>query len=545
MKALSAIGIVLLTASAAFSQSNAGTVNYAELMQSSFDAYTDAPTTATEQWIQSHFMRMGVFSPYFDSRTSWYANGLAYIDLYGIQPGSAVYYSNPNWIMHDQYGNWLYIPWNCSGGTCPSYAGDISNPAFRSWWISQAQATFSRGNYLGLWIDDVNMQFQVSDGYGNLVAPIDSATGQPMTYTAWRSYVNQFVQEIRQTFPYKELLENSIWFAGPTGVQDADPYIQQQIATATNINLERGIASDSGLTGGTGQWSVYAFFAYVDLVHTLGPGVTLEEYSLDAAGQQYGLASYFMISNGNDRIGDFSTTPTNWFSGYSVNLGAALGPRTYNNGVYQRNFANGIVLLGEPGLSTQTISLPGSYQTLSGNWVSSVSLSGSQGIILLGQNSSSAPAPSAGPSGVAHNLSSWTPNYVFNSWGVLQYNKSVLGNPIRLDGVTYQEGLGVNAYSELHYALYGGCYSMAATVGVDDEVPRGMGNVWFQVWADGSLLYQSAPLQSGDTPASFNVNLTGRQNLSLVVTNGIFQAQAWQVPVDHGDWANAIMTCAQ
>jgi NPCBM/NEW2 domain/Hypothetical glycosyl hydrolase family 15 len=539
------IGTIAFTASTLIAQSNSpGNVNFSVLMQTNLNPYISSPTSSTEQWFQKNMMRMGVFSPYFDSSTSWYSNGLAYQDLYGIQPGTNVFYQHPEWILHDQYGNWLYIPFDCVG-TCPSYAGDISNPAFRAWWISQAQAIFTRGNYRGLWIDDVNMNFNVSDGFGNLVAPIDFNTGLPMTYAAWRSYVAQFTQQIRQSFPNQELVENSVWFAGPTGVQDADSYIQQQLATATNVNLERGIANDPGLTGGTGPWSVYAFFAYVDLVHSLGPSVTLEEYQVDSTQQQYGLASYFMISNGNDRIGDMSTTPANWWSGYSTALGAPLGPRTYSNGVFQRNFANGVVLLGEPNLATQTVSLPGTYQTLAGTIVTgSVSITGWQGIILLNQSPASSPAPPAPASGVTRYLSSITPTYVFNSWGVLQENKSILGNPITLDGIVYPYGMGVHAYSELHFAMYGNCYSLSATVGVDDEIPLGLGNLDFQVWADGTKLYDSGYLQSGSAAPSFHVNLTGYQTLGLVVTNGIYQAAAWQVPVDHADWANAIITCA-
>jgi hypothetical protein len=108
----------------------------------------------------------------------------------------------------------------------------------------------------------------------------------------------------------------------------------------------------------------------------------------------------------------------------------------------------------------------------------------------------------------------------------------------------YPEGMGVHAYSELRFPMYGNCYSMSATVGVDDEIPAGLGNLEFQVWADGTKLYDSGFLQSGSPAPSFQVNLTGYQTLGLVVTNGIFQAAAWQVPVDHADWANAIITCA-
>lgn len=35
--------------------------------------------------------------------------------------------------------------------------------AFRAWWIARAQATFARGTYKGLWIDDVNMNFLIAD----------------------------------------------------------------------------------------------------------------------------------------------------------------------------------------------------------------------------------------------------------------------------------------------------------------------------------------------------------------------------------------------
>jgi alpha-galactosidase len=157
--------------------------------------------------------------------------------------------------------------------------------------------------------------------------------------------------------------------------------------------------------------------------------------------------------------------------------------------------------------------------------------------------SSPAPAPSGG-AGITRYLSSIPPGYVFNSWGLLNVNTSVLGLPINLNGVTYQNGLGVNAYSELHWPLYGNCSSMTATVGVDDEIPGGVGNLAFQVWADGHKLYDSGNMQGGSPAQTFTVNLTGYQNLGLVVTNGIYQAPAWQVPADNGDWANATITCA-
>jgi hypothetical protein len=328
---------------------------------------------------------MVVFSPYFDSRTSWYPNGQVYQDLYAIYTNSAVVTQHPEWILHDQSGNRLYIPWGCSNGTCPQYAADIANPNFRAWWISQVATIFTQGNYKGLWIDDVNMNFSISDTTGNFVAPVDDSTGTAMTWAAWRDYVAQFVVQIRQAFPSKEIVHNSVWFAGPTGIRDLDPAIQLQIAAADIINVERGIGSDPGLTGGTGIWSLIALFAFIDRVHQNGHTNVLQQYAVtDEPTREYSLAGYFLTSGGHDYYGDSGTTPDNWWSGFDVNLGAPLGPRTYSNGIFQRNFANGMVLLADPLASTQTIALPGSFQTVDGAVVNSVTLSATQGAILIG-----------------------------------------------------------------------------------------------------------------------------------------------------------------
>lgn len=540
---------VLFAGSVAWGQSgNPGQANFLEYAQSSFDTFLNSPTSAMQQWFRSNIAAMVVWSPYFDSRTAWYPNAYAYQDLYAVYKGSWLQYNHPEWILKDQYGNWLYIPFACSGGTCPEYAADVANPAYRSWWISQAQSTIARGNYPGLFIDDVNMQFNVSDGNSNLVAPIDSNTGQPMTYTAWRSYIASFMQQVRSALPNTKLMENVIWFAGPSPAYDSDPYIQAQLATADTLNLERGVASDAGLTGGTGFWSVYSFLNYVDRLHAMGKNIDFEQYQLDATSLQYGLASYFLISTGKDFVSDQTSNPNNWWSGYDVNLGTPLGPRTYNNGIFQRNFSNGIVLLAEPGLGTRTIQLPAYFQNRSGASVNSVTLSSRQGAILIGSATTTptAPTPSTPPStvsGVTRYLSDIPPNYSVNGYGPVQIDKSTGGTPLSIDGVTYAHGLGVNAYSEQHWALWGNCTSFAATVGVDSVVPSSLAHIDFQVWADGRLLYDSGYMHGWSPAGTVNVNLTGYQTLGLVVTNGIWMAPSWTTYNDNGDWANPIIVC--
>jgi hypothetical protein len=253
-----------------------GHVNYLEYTSSNTDSFLSSPGSSLIQWLTGNFSEMIVWSPFFDGRTGWYPNANVYQNMYAVFPGSYVTNSHPEWILRDQSGNWLYIPWNCGGGRCPQYAGDIANPNFRNWWIGQTRSVLAAGNYPGLFIDDVNMEFRVSDGNSRQIPPIDSNTGQVMTWDAWRGYVATFMEQIRAAFPNTRIIENAIWFSAPSGTPGVDPYIQRQFATATRMNLERGIASDSGLTGGTGFWSVHSFFDFIDRIHALGKGVNYQ-----------------------------------------------------------------------------------------------------------------------------------------------------------------------------------------------------------------------------------------------------------------------------
>src|SRR5437016_3829731 len=168
---------LLILIGAASAQSSAGTVRFQRRSDPTFDTYTNNPSLATQQWLQQHFSRMVVYTPYFDTRTSWFPNGYVYIDSYAIYTGSTLATQHPEWILKDANGKNLFIPWGCSNGTCPQYAADTSNPAYRQYWISQAAAIMARAGYKGIFCDDVNMEFRVSDGNSNFVDPIDPNTG--------------------------------------------------------------------------------------------------------------------------------------------------------------------------------------------------------------------------------------------------------------------------------------------------------------------------------------------------------------------------------
>ena len=385
-------GLINCIAREAGAQSSAGVVHYMRSTTPSFDTYTNSPSTTTEQWMNQHFWRMLEYSPYFDSRLSWFPNAFVYIDTYAIYTGSALVSQHPEWILKDANGNRLFIPWGCSNGTCPQYAADTSNPAYQQYWISQAAAIMAGAGYKGIFCDDVNMEFRVSDGNSNFVDPIDPNTGTAMTWDNWRSYMAGFMEQVRSSFPNTEIVHNSIWYAGPAGINDQDPYIQRQIKAANYQYVEFGV-TDGGLTGGTGFWSLNSLLGYMDRLHTDNQGVIIGGMPLDTAGREYAVANYYLVSAGHDSVADVVSTPDNWWAGFNVNLGSPSGARTMWNNLLRRDFAGGIVLVNPPQSAAVTVTLPATYKRVDGTQVTSVTLQAGQGVVLQGTSTASSPLP--------------------------------------------------------------------------------------------------------------------------------------------------------
>jgi len=211
------------------------------------------------------------------------------------------------------------------------------------------------------------------------VAPIDPRTGAPMTLEDWRRYVAEFTVEIRRAFPDAVITHNALWFA-----PENDRFVAEEVQAADYIELERGF-NDPGIGAGDGTFGFETLTRHVDWLHTMGRGAILEPYGLDAARREYELASYFLVSNGNDAISsDFEADPDNWWPGWNTDLGVSQGPRYPWEGIQRRDFERGMVLVNEPGAPTRTLDLGGSYRSLDGGGeVSSLTLGPAQGAVLL------------------------------------------------------------------------------------------------------------------------------------------------------------------
>ncbi|MEO8662170.1 MAG: malectin domain-containing carbohydrate-binding protein [Bryobacteraceae bacterium] len=355
----------------------AGRVQFFLRTSSDFNVYSDNPTDDTKSWIYGHLWRLQSSSPYWDSKLSWMPNTWAYINLYAIYPDSDNFKNHPEWILRDTDGNLLFIPWGCANGTCPQYAGDVSNQAYRNWWISNAISKLSAG-YKGVWIDDVNLDMRVSDGNGNPVTVENARIGSPMIPEDWRRYIAIFLEQIRAALPDYEILHNAIWYSSPTEYQD--PYVIREIQAADYVIAERGI-SDPNLIAGTEPYSMGDFLNYVDTVHANGKNIVLDEYHQNG---EFGLAGYYLISNGGDSLGNQDATPDNWWSGYETDLGTPRGVRTSWFGLYRRDYTGGMVLLNPLNAPSITVTLPGQFTRLDGTPVTTLTLDAGEGAVLAG-----------------------------------------------------------------------------------------------------------------------------------------------------------------
>jgi hypothetical protein len=134
----------------------------------------------------------------------------------------------------------------------------------------------------------------------------------------------------------------------------------------------------------------------------------------DYQGMRYGLASCLMDNayftyNSSSAYNDLP-----WFDEYNANLGQATSSPSYSpwqNGVYRRDFANGIALVNPKGNGARTVTLEAPFRRLSGTQAPSVNngqttttvtLQDRDGLILL-RTGTQPPAPAVpqAPAGIS------------------------------------------------------------------------------------------------------------------------------------------------
>jgi hypothetical protein len=347
--------------------------------------------TGLRSWMKRHYWQMRGYHPFFTNNALEVWNPpptQEYHDLYALylsgQQGTID--EHPEWILRSSAdaNQRLYIPFDCNGQTCPAYAGDLGNPAFRNWWIDRAKSVIKHG-YAGLAIDNVNIdRIHTGNAAGAHVTPRDPRTGTAMTHAAWTRYTADFVKKIRKEFPNKLMSVNANqWWVPHDGAA-------RDIAKATDfIELERGF-TDSNIAGGSGTFGFLTMLSHIDWLHGHGSSIIYQPYTADPINRELDLAGYFLVKARSDAImSDYQANRSNWWPGWDTYLGGALGKRYSwpegGDALLRRDFAGGMVLVNDPGSPTRVVSLPqgDTWRDLNGNVVTSVSLPARRGKVLL------------------------------------------------------------------------------------------------------------------------------------------------------------------
>ena len=127
---------------------------------------------------------------------------------------------------------------------------------------------------------------------------------------------------------------------------------------------------------------------------------------------------------------------------------------------------------------------------------------------------------------------------VDQEWRCAQPGCSVDGKPLTLNGQVFAHGVGSHACSEMVIDLKGAAERFHAVVGLDDEV-NALGSVVFSVVVDGEEVRQTDVLRGSDDGQIISVDLTGSQQMTLLIGNG-----GDDINYDHADWAGAMLVLA-
>jgi len=131
-------------------------------------------------------------------------------------------------------------------------------------------------------------------------------------------------------------------------------------------------------------------------------------------------------------------------------------------------------------------------------------------------------------------LSSLDLSHASLGWGIRGVNKSCMGNPIILNGITYKYGFGTHANSILRLKLNNGSARFHAIVGIDDEEKASTGSVEFTVYSNKEQLWKSSKLVSGGKSETIDISMRGIDTLVLTASGTLDG-----ISFDHADWADA------
>ena len=274
--------------------------------------------------------------------------------------------SQPSWFLKDQNGNRIVS----SGNSMM----DMGDSGYEQACVAHAMALAKQYGFDGIMFDGLNSQWTWCVPSGTTVEKYPSTQ-------SWEAAMQSFLNYAGATVHADHMLA----MANLGGTSTS---LWEQWTTPLDGAAEQGwTAAGYGPTQQLPWWKAKLdSVAWSEAHHKYA---VLNSWSRTLAGNTYGLASMLLVAGGwssyatnNNDMGAYEP----WYPAYTTaqSLGAPLGAYTQlSNGVYERQFENGLVLVNASTNSVPSFGLDGSYSASVGSPVTSVSMGPTAGLIML------------------------------------------------------------------------------------------------------------------------------------------------------------------
>jgi hypothetical protein len=217
-------------------------------------------------------------------------------------------------------------------------------PTVTSEYVAAVERDRNAG-YAGTFMDDINFQG------ANKPAP----DVQPEA--AYRTELANLVEAVRSALGPPAPIEINAQYHDIWPLMKAkEPEVERALDHVNLVTKEFGVGVNSGIDTAS---DYKEFTEYVAALHEKGLHIVMSGDDKSVPGEEYNLATYFLVNDGGDYINQPEESPENWWPGNDINLGSATSPaERAQGGLWKREFTGGVVYTVEPEGETQTVNAP-------------------------------------------------------------------------------------------------------------------------------------------------------------------------------------------
>jgi hypothetical protein len=279
--------------------------------------------------------------------------------------------NHPDWFLRDAHGNPLVFE-----DYPTSHVMDVGNTAYQHTGAARVSRVAKEHHFDGLFLDDANASLRW------VIAGGSAACVTYPTTAKWQAAVYSFLSNVAPQLHQAGLL---------VVANIGGSIITRGLWQKWNGPID-GAMEESFTDGGTGPDSTTNGRWPPKLAHALWSETT-GKISLDHAvtgtrqGARYALATMLLAARGKNLFSaSIGYSREVWWPEYTTanSLGRPLGAyRVLRNGVYRRDFTNGLVLVNPGARTASTVRLGGSYSGSGLGKVTGVSLAPTSGLVLV------------------------------------------------------------------------------------------------------------------------------------------------------------------